>query len=136
MQRFITSLLAVVCFGGISLTAVAQETRGVIQGRVSDSSGGVIAGAAVSATNSATGIEVSSTTNESGNYVLPYLLPGTYTLQAQALGFKKSIRDAIELRINDRVDVNLELQVGQTTESIEVRSDTPLLETATSTLGQ
>ncbi len=120
----------------ILLPAMAQETRGVIQGRVSDSSGGSIASAEVRATNTATGVEVTAVTNEAGNYTLPYLLAGTYTLQAQAPGFKKSIRDGIELRINDRVDVNIELQVGQTTESIEVRADTPLLDTATSSLGQ
>jgi hypothetical protein len=120
----------------IALPVAAQETRGAIQGRVYDASGGSIVGAEVSATNIATGLEVSAKTNESGNYVLPYLLPGTYTLQAQATGFKKSIREGIELRINDRVDVNVELAVGQTSESVEVRADTPLLDTATSSLGQ
>src|SRR5579864_562667 len=99
-------LIFVVVF--ISLSP-AQETRGEIQGHVTDASGGSIAGAAVSATNIATGLEVTAKTNESGNYVLPYLLPGTYKLQAQAAGFKKSIREGIELRIGDRVDVNVEL---------------------------
>jgi hypothetical protein len=122
---------------GVSVRPLAaQETRGAIQGRVSDSSGASIVGAQVRATNSATGIEVTAITNESGNYLLPYLLAGTYTLQAQAPGFKKSIRDGIELRISDRVDVSIELQIGQTTESIEVREETPLLDTATSSLGQ
>jgi hypothetical protein len=135
-KRATRILLAILSLGAIGLPVSAQETRGAIQGRVSDSSGGAIAGAEVRATNSATGVELTATTNEAGNYVLPYMLAGTYTLQAQATGFKKSIREGIELRINDRVDVNLELQVGQTTESIEVRGDTPLLDTATSSLGQ
>src|SRR5260370_4863951 len=99
--------LVLVSLGGVALGVVvpvlAQESRGAIQGRVSDSSSGSIVGAQVRATNSATGAEVAATTNESGNYVLPYLLPGTYTLHAQALGFKKSIRDGIELRISVRV---------------------------------
>ena len=111
-----TVALLVLVLGGLPL--MAQETRGAIQGRVSDSSGGSIAGAQVRAANSATGVELTAVTNESGNYVLPYMLPGTYTLEAQAPGFKKSIREGIELRINDRVDVNLELQVGQTSDSI------------------
>src|SRR5262245_14495698 len=122
--------------GAVGIPGFAQETRGAILGRVSDSSGGSITGAEVRATNSETGVELTATTNESGNYVLPYMLPGKYTVQAQATGFKKSIREGIELRINDRVEVNLELQVGQTTESIEVRGETPLLDTATSSLGQ
>src|SRR5438552_14092209 len=100
--------LVLVSLGTVVLPLSAQETRGAIQGRVSDSSGGSIAGAQVRATNSATGVELTATTNQSGNYVLPYMLAGTYTLQGQAPGFKKSIREGIELRINDRVDVNLE----------------------------
>lgn len=114
----------------------AQETRGAIQGRVSDPSGGAIAGAEVRASNAATGLEITAHTNESGNYVLPYLLPGAYTIEAQAAGFKKAVREGIELRINDRVDVNLQLEVGQTSESVEVHAETPLLDTATSSLGQ
>ncbi|HZT36284.1 MAG TPA: carboxypeptidase-like regulatory domain-containing protein, partial [Bryobacteraceae bacterium] len=114
----------------------AQETRGAIQGRVSDPSGGAIAGAEVRASNAATGLEITAHTNESGNYVLPYLLPGVYTIEAQAAGFKKAVREGIELRINDRVDVNLQLEVGQTSESVEVHAETPLLDTATSSLGQ
>src|SRR5262245_27647368 len=121
---------------GTVLPVPAQETRGAIQGHVADSSGGSISGAQVRAVNAATGVEVTTTTNESGNYVLPYLLPGTYSLQTQASGFKKSIRDGIELRINDRVELNIELEVGQVSEQIEVRSETPLLDTATSSLGQ
>jgi len=123
---------------GFSLIALlrAQETRGAVQGRVSDSSGGAIAGARVRAANAPTGVRVTTLTNESGSYALPYLLPGTYSLQTEAAGFKTSVREGIELRINDRVDVNIELQVGQTTEAIEVRADTPLLDTATLALGQ
>ncbi len=122
--------------GMLALPALAQETRGAIQGRVSDPSGAAIVGAQVRAANAATGIEVTAQTNESGNYVLPYLVPGIYKVQAQAQGFKQSIRDGIELRINDRVDVNIELQLGQMSESVEVHVDTPLLDTATSALGQ
>src|SRR5204862_2082059 len=107
-QRCAISRLALffVSLGAVVLPVPAQETSGAIQGHVSDPSGGSIVGAQVRATNSATGVELTAITNESGNYVLPYMLPGTYTLQAQAPGFKKSIREGIELRINDRVDVN------------------------------
>ncbi|HUS04667.1 MAG TPA: carboxypeptidase-like regulatory domain-containing protein [Bryobacteraceae bacterium] len=133
---FLRSALMVWWLAAAMLPAHAQETRGAIQGRVLDNSGGAIAGAEVRAINIATGVEVTAKSNESGNYVLPYLLAGNYTLQAQAAGFKKSIREGIELRINDRVDVNIELQVGATSESIEVRADTPLLDTATASLGQ
>src|SRR2546423_15658803 len=110
-----TRILLLILLGAFSLPASAQETRGAIQGRVSDASGASIAGAEVRATNTATGVALTATTNESGNYVLPYMLPGTYTMEAQAARFNKLIREGIELRINDRIEVNLELQVGPTT---------------------
>src|SRR5215831_12338616 len=135
-SRPISRLALIVLALGTVPPGPAQETRGAILGRAADSSGGAISGAQVRAVNTATGVEVTTTTNESGNYVLPYLLPGTYTLQTQASGFKKSIRDGIELRINDRVELNVELEVGQISEQIEVRSETPLLDTPTSSLGQ
>jgi hypothetical protein len=120
----------------LAASAVGQETRGAIQGRVTDPSGATVAGAQVRAANAATGVEVTAVTNESGSYALPYLLPGNYTVSVQVTGFKKSIRNGIELRINDRVDVDFELQVGQAAESIDVRAETPLLDTAGSSLGQ
>src|SRR3954453_23008305 len=135
MQRFGKVAACFVLFCG-AFSAFGQETRGAIQGRVLDSTGGAIPGAQVKAVNTATGVELSAATNESGNCTLPYLLAGTYRIQAQAKGFKRSVRDVIELRINDRVDLNFELEVGQTSESIEVTADAPLLDTASSSLGQ
>lgn len=131
-----TTLLVLVILFCTALELVAQETRGAIQGRVNDASGAAAAGAEVRATNTATGLVVTARANESGNYTLPYLLAGTYVLDAQAPGFKKSIREGIDLRIGDRLDVNFELQVGDTRETIDVHEETPLLETATASLGQ
>jgi hypothetical protein len=119
-----------------SLALLGQETRGTILGRVTDPTGAMIAGAQVRATNAATGVSATARTNEAGNYVLPYLLAGDYTVQAQTGGFKKSVREGIELRINDRVEVNIELQVGEAAESVLVSGETPLLDTATASLGQ
>jgi hypothetical protein len=119
-----------------AFSASAQETRGAIVGHVTDSTGGAVPGATVKAVNTATGVELSAVTNESGNYTLPYLLAGTYKIETQAPGFKRSVREGIELRINDRVELNIELEVGQTTESIEVKADPPLLDTASASLGQ
>ena len=126
------------CFVLLSglFSASAQETRGAILGRVSDASGGAVPGAQVKAINTATGVELSAVTNESGNYTLPYLLAGTYRIEAQAQGFKRSVREGIELRINDRIDLNFDLEVGATTESIDVKADAPLLDTASASLGQ
>src|SRR5262249_50795105 len=118
------------------LPVAAQETRGAILGHALDPTGAFIAGVEVRATNVQTGVSTTARTNESGSFVLSYLIPGRYTVQAEMAGFKKSVLDNIEVRINDRVEVNITLQVGDTRELVEVRDETPLLETATSSLGQ
>ena len=117
-------------------TVMAQETRSTIVGRVTDASGAVVAGAAVNARNTATGVNAAAKTNESGNFTLPYLLPGPYRIQAELQGFKKFSRDGIELRVNESVEVNISLEIGATTETVEVKADTPLLQTVDASLGQ
>jgi hypothetical protein len=118
------------------LPAEGQETRGTILGRVTDPSGALVAGAEVRVTNTATGVAIQARSNESGNFMMPYLITGTYTVQADTPGFKKFVREGIQVRINDTIEVNIQLQVGDAAESIQVAADTPLLETASSSLGQ
>ena len=114
----------------------AQETRGTILGRITDSTGAVVPEASVRASNIATGVAAAARSNASGNFTLPYLLPGTYTLTAELEGFKKFVREGIEIRVNDTVEVNIELTIGNVAESVEVKAETPLLSTAESSLGQ
>jgi len=114
----------------------AQETRATILGRLTDASGAVVAGAEVRATNAATGVSALAKSNQSGNYTMPYLIPGIYTVQAELAGFKKFVRESIQVRVNDTVELNIELAVGSMAEAIEVRAETPLLSTAESSLGQ
>ncbi len=128
----------VVLLGALLLAEAGwgQEARGTILGRITDPSGAVIAGAEVRATNVATGVAAAAKSNESGNYVLPYLIPGSFTITSELAGFKKFTREGIEVRVSDTVEVNIPLQVGDTTETIEVRAETPLLSTAEASLGQ
>jgi len=114
----------------------AQEGRGTITGRVSDMSGAVIAGAEVRVTNKETGATAVARSNESGNYTIPYLLPGAYTLTAEIFGFKKAERQGIEAHVGDVLNIDIQLQVGSTNESVEVSATAPLLESATVSLGQ
>ncbi len=115
---------------------LAQEARGTLVGRVADASGAVIPGAAVEVTNTAMGTKLSLVTNSEGFYQAPYLIPGLYHVAVEAPGFKKLVRDGLEVRVNDRVEVNITLEVGQSTESITVTGETPLLETASASLGR
>lgn len=116
--------------------ASAQESRATLQGRLTDASGAALTNVSLTITNSASGSSVSSRTNDAGNYFIPFLLPGTYTLVAELSGFKKVTRSNLELRVNDTVALDLELTVGDVTESVEVTASTPLLESSGVSLGQ
>jgi hypothetical protein len=117
-------------------TAWAQDPRGTILGRVLDASGAAVPGAEVRATNESTGVAAAAKTNDAGNFNMPYLLGGNYILSCEHTGFKKWVRQGIEVRINDSVEVNIDLQLGATTETVEVKETTPLLSTAEASLGQ
>jgi hypothetical protein len=120
----------------LSALALAQDPRGTIVGRVSDASGGVIPGVEVRATNKATGVVATAKTNEAGNYILPYLLPGAYTVTAENTGFRKFVRENVQVRINDTVELNIDMVVGSVSEVVEVKAETPILSTAEASLGQ
>jgi hypothetical protein len=114
----------------------AQDPRGTILGRVNDSSGAAVPGAEVRAVNESTGVAASAKTNDAGNFTMPYLLSGTYTVSSEHQGFKKWNRPGVQVRINDSVEVDIDLQLGATTETVEVSATTPLLATAEASLGQ
>ena len=115
---------------------LGQETRGSILGRVMDTSGAVIPGVAVHATNKSNNMTVSAESNAEGNYTLPYLLPGMYTLRAELAGFKAFARENIEVRIDDRIRIDIPMEIGAATEHVTVTAETPLLESATASMGQ
>jgi len=130
--RAIPVFLTVLAFGG---TLSAQETRGQILGRVLDPAGAIVVGAKVEAVNTATNVANTTQTNASGDYVLPFLIPGSYTVTAELTGFKKSLRQGIIVQVNDRVSVDFALELGRTTESVNVTAESPLLQTATASSG-
>src|ERR1041384_4339594 len=85
MKKLICILVSVWTFSAI---CPAQESRATLIGRTTDPSGAVVAGATVRATNTATNATVTTTSNESGNYEIPYLLPGDYRVAVEMRGFK------------------------------------------------
>jgi len=133
--RMMAALLAVFLLM-LALPAAGQDARGTVLGRVTDASGALVPNAEVRITNEATGVAASAKTNDAGNWVLPYLIPGMYSLSCEMTGFKKWTRSGIQVRIQDSVEVNIDLQVGATSETIEVKDTTPLLSTAEASLGQ
>lgn len=114
----------------------SQDARGNVVGRVTDSTGAVVPGAEIRARSVATGVSVAAKANENGNYVLPYLIPGFYEVTAEFTGFRKFVRGNVQVRVNENVELNIEMTVGDVTESVNVTAETPLLQTAEASLGQ
>jgi hypothetical protein len=116
--------------------ALAQESRGAIAGQVTDPQGAVIPGVNVILTNTETGQVWKLVTNASGSYSAPLLTVGTYRLEVEHPGFKKFVRDRIAVRVADRLQVDIPLEVGALTESVTVTEGTPLIEAVDASLGQ
>jgi len=119
----------------LAVTAASQEFRASMTGIVTDPSEAVVPNARVTALNVATNTATSSTSNASGVYTILYLTPGTYTVSVEVAGFKKLVREGIEVRVADRLELNLRLEVGATQETVTVSGQAPLLEAETASLG-
>jgi len=131
--RFISSFFFLLI---LATSAWAQKDTGSIVGTVKDPSGAIVANAKVLITDLEHGQTSSTTTSAEGEFVVSPLRVGRYTVTVEQTGFKKAISDPISLDVQQRVAINIVLQVGQITESVVVSSATPLLETETSELGQ
>jgi Carboxypeptidase regulatory-like domain/TonB dependent receptor-like, beta-barrel len=118
------------------LPAAAQGVYGVISGTVTDSSGGVLPGATVKVTNVNTRVTKTLTTNDAGAYSATNLIPGLYSVEASLSGFKTAVADAITLEVNTNPRIDVVLQVGTTTEAVNVIAEAPLLQSQQTNLGQ
>lgn len=114
----------------------AQAIFGSIQGTVTDKSGAVLPNTRITVRNTATGITASAQSNNSGLYFLGELRPGSYELEAEAPGFSRYVQRGIDLRIEDRLRVDIGLSIGQVGESVEVTAEAPLLQTENNTIGR
>jgi hypothetical protein len=114
----------------------AQNVYGTIAGTVTDSSGAAIADATVTLTNLDTNEKHNIQTDSSGNYTFVNILPGKYKVEAEKSGFKKVVRQPILVEIESGLKVDITLQVGAQTETVEVSAEAPLLQPETNSLGQ
>ncbi len=130
------TLVSAWLLASLATPLAAQEFRGQIAGRITDSSNAVLPGVTVTAANVDTGVETSATTNGEGIYLLPFLTPGKYSVAAELVGFKKLLREGVEVRIGDRLTVDLSLEVGQVAEVVSVKAESPLLDVASASQGQ
>ncbi len=115
---------------------MAQGLFGTISGVITDSSGAVVVGATVQLTHLDTNVTKTLTTNNAGVYSATSLNPGVYRVEASASGFKTAIVSAVTLEVNANPKVDLTLQVGEASETVDVTAEAPLLQTQQSNLGQ
>ena len=114
MHRFVQALTFVLL---LATFASAQETTGTITGTVRDPSGAVVPGASVTVHNARTGVERRIAANSEGNYIATALPVGTYEVIVERQGFKKVTAEGIQLNVNDRLAVDVTLEVGSLTET-------------------
>jgi hypothetical protein len=127
----IRTIISVLVFTLTGIAAIAQETRSAVLGTVRDTTGAVIPGASVEITNVDTNTTSRITTNESGYFEARYLLPATYNITVTAAGFKRYVQQGFALTVNSRANVDVTLEVGQASDSVQVTANAPLLETTT-----
>lgn len=113
----------------------AQDSRGLIAGRVLDPAGAGVPAAEVKATNLATNVVSTATATAQGNYEIRFLQPGAYSLETIVPGFKTYVRSGIEVRVGDRITLDLTLELGNLTDRVTVTAEAPPLEAGTATLG-
>jgi hypothetical protein len=129
--------LAIVAVLALSLqTAQAQNVYGTIAGTVTDSSGADVPDATITLTNLATAEKHTQSTSGSGAYTFVNVLPGRYRLEGEKSGFKKFIREPIVVEIESGLRVDMALQVGSQSETVEVSGEAALLQPETQSLGQ
>ena len=118
-----------------SVAGLAQGPTAEISGTAQDPSGAVLAGVVVTVTNPATNTQRTSTTNAAGTYSLPALPPGVYNMKAELAGFSAQTRNGIELQVGQVARIDISLQVGNVTESVNVTGGAPVLDTETTSVG-
>lgn len=131
MKRFamlcLLTLLCCCCFA--TMAAAQSAASATINGQVVDPQGAVVPDARVTATNQDTGVGRTVHTTSSGNYVIPNLPPGAYTLKVEAKGFKTGEVKDISLKLGEQRDLGFKLNVAGSAESVEVTTTAPLIET-------
>src|SRR5215469_11935913 len=131
MKVLKSCMFAVVFLLLFSVFALGQGVgfSGVLSGRVTDSSGAVLANANVVATQTQTGLQRSVKTDSAGQYRLQGLAPGNYDVSAQVSGFQTQMQTGVTITVGETSQVNFRLQVGQVSTQVTVTSEAPIIDT-------
>jgi hypothetical protein len=114
----------------------AQEFRSTISGRVLDPVQAVVPGVNITATEIETGAVTKAKSESGGQYTLPFLAPGHYRVVAEAQGFKQYLHDGITVSTNERLSLDIVLEIGQISESVTVNAEAGMVNTASASVGQ
>ncbi len=129
----LTASLLIMLLPGLVL---GQLATGSIAGLVTDPNGAVVPAAKVVATDVARQTKYEAITSEAGVYIFPTLPVGAYTITVEVTGFKRLTRTGVEVRVAQRLDLNLQLELGDVQQTVEVTAEVPVLEATTSERGQ
>jgi outer membrane receptor protein involved in Fe transport len=135
LKRIGPSATLAILIGCLASTVFAQGGNAVINGTVYDQAKAVLPGATVTVTNEATGITREATSGAEGQYVIPTLVPGTYTVRTELAGFQGQAREGIVLRIGQELTIDLTMTVAGVAEKVVVTGEAPIIETTASRIG-
>jgi len=127
-------LLSIVGILLISASLSAQSNQGRILGTVRDQSGGIIAGATVTVTDTLKGVSRTLTTDEAGEYAAPNLDPSTYRVRVEYKGFKTFDREGLNVGVGQEAKIDITMQTGEQNQTVTVTESIPLVETTSATL--
>lgn len=132
MTTFVTRISILLALAAWPLAA---QNTGEITGTIADSTGAVILGASVTITNTATGQIRQVNTNQSGNYSVPYLVPGVYDIRVETPGFKAISRRGVDIQVGAVARLDFAMEVGEVSQRVEVSGGAPLLSTENAAVG-
>lgn len=130
------TLLGLACLFLFTVAAFGQGVSGRIQGTVQDTTGALVPGAKVSVSNQDTGVINKYTSDNHGEYIANLLPPGNYKIEASANGFRTTVSTGNIVTVDGVTRVDVTLQLGSATESVEVSGDNPLVNTSNSSMGE
>jgi hypothetical protein len=131
VARVLLSMLGVLL---LSTSLSAQSNQGRILGTVRDQTGGAIAGATVTVTDTLKGVSRTLTTDEAGEYAAPNLDPSTYSVRVEFKGFKTFTREGMTIAVGQEAKIDVTMQPGEQTQTVTVTEEVPLVETTSATL--
>lgn len=137
MRAFLTSLCKTVCLLVLACAvARAQSFQATVVGQVTDANGAAVVNAQVTITAQSTGRTATATTSGDGGYVIPQLPPGAYELRVEANGFKRAVKSELTLETGQTQRVNFQLEPGAVSDTVNITTDAPPLNTDTSSKGE